>query len=227
MTTYFTPALFTFLRQLKSHNNREWFQARRARFTTDVEAPMLRFIADAGPRLLGISRAVIADPRRTGGSLYRIYRDTRFSADKSPYKVNVAASFSHEAKRDTKKALASVPGFYLHLEPGDSFGGGGIYHPDMPTLTRIRTAIVRDGKVWTAVKRTGIEIDGDRLSRAPAGFDPAHRFIEDLRLKDFYTLTSFSEEDVCAPDFLDRYIECCCTSAPLVGFVAKAMGLRW
>ena len=227
MTTYFTPALFTFLRQLKSHNNREWFQTRRARFTTDVEAPMLRFITDAGPRLSGISRAVIADPRRTGGSLYRIYRDTRFSADKSPYKVNVAASFSHEAKRDTKKALASVPGFYLHLEPGDSFGGGGIYHPDMPTLTRIRTAIVQNGKGWTAVKRTGIEIEGDRLSRAPAGFDPAHRFIEDLRLKDFYTLTSFSEENVCAPDFLDRYIDCCRKSAPLVGFVAKAMGLRW
>lgn len=227
MTTYFTPALFTFLRQLKSHNNREWFQARRARFTTDVEAPMLRFIADAGPRLAGISRAVIADPRRTGGSLYRIYRDTRFSADKSPYKVNAAASFSHEAKKDTKKALASVPGFYLHLEPGDSFGGGGIYHPDMPTLTRIRTAIAQGGKGWTAVKRTGIEIEGDRLSRAPAGFDPAHRFIEDLRLKDFYTLTSFSEAEVCAPDFLDRYIECCRTCAPLVGFVAKAMGLRW
>jgi len=227
MTTYFTPALFTFLRQLKSHNNREWFQARRARFTTDVEAPMLRFIADVGPRLSNISRAVIADPRRTGGSLYRIYRDTRFSADKSPYKVNVAASFSHEAKRDKKKALASVPGFYLHLEPGDSFGGGGIYHPDMPTLTRIRTAIVQNGKGWTVVKRTGIEIEGDRLSRAPAGFDPAHRFVEDLQFKDFYTLTSFSEENVCAPDFLDRYIECCRASAPLVGFVAKAMGLRW
>jgi uncharacterized protein (TIGR02453 family) len=227
MATYFTPALFSFLRQLESHNNREWFQARRARFEADVETPMLRFIADLGPHLAGISRAVVADPRRTGGSLYRIYRDTRFSADKSPYKINVAASFSHESKRDKKKELASVPGFYLHLEPGDSFGGGGIYHPDMPSLTRIRTAIVQNGKSWAAVKRTGIEIEGDRLVRAPAGFDPAHRFVEDLRCKDLYTLTSFSEEDACEPDFLDRYLESCRKSAPLVGFIAKAMGLRW
>ena len=227
MATYFTPALFTFLRQLKSHNNREWFQEHRARFTSDVEAPMLRFITDVGPHLAGISHAVVADPRRTGGSLYRIYRDTRFSADKSPYKVNVAASFPHAAKRDKTKELASVPGFYLHLEPGDSFGGGGIYHPDMATLTRIRTAIVQNNKGWAAVKRTGIEIEGDRLTRAPAGFDPAHPFVEDLRRKDLYTLTSFSEKDVCGPAFLERYIDCCRASAALVGFIAKAMGLRW
>jgi len=227
MKTYFTPALFTFLRQLRSHNNREWFQARRARFTSDVETPMLRFIADVGPHLVRISPVVIADPRRTGGSLYRIYRDTRFSADKSPYKINVAASFPHAAKRDKNKELASVPGFYLHLEPGDCFGGGGIYHPDMPTLTRIRTAIVQNSKAWAAVKRTGIEIEGERLTRAPAGFDPGHKFVEDLRCKDLYTLTSFSDEEVCRPDFLDRYIEACRASAPLVGFIAKAMGLRW
>ena len=227
MTPYFTPALFTFLRQLKSHNNRDWFEARRARFSTDVEAPMLRFIGDVGPRLVGISRAVMADPRRTGGSLYRIYRDTRFSADKSPYKVNVAASFAHEAKRDRARNLAAVPGFYLHLEPGDCFGGGGIYHPDMPTLTKIRVAIVQNSKGWATVKKSGLDIEGDRLSRAPAGFDPAHRFVEDLRCKDLYTLVSFSEEEVCRPDFLDRYVECCRKTAPLVGFLSKAMGLRW
>jgi len=227
MATYFTPALFTFLRQLKSHNNRAWFQGQRARFAADVEAPMLRFIADVGPRLAGINRAVVADPRRTGGSLFRIYRDTRFSADKSPYKINVAASFWHEAKKDKSRNLAAVPGFYLHLEPGDSFGGGGIYHPDMPSLTRIRTAIMQNSKGWSAVKKAGLEIEGDRLSRAPAGFDPAHRFVVDLRLKDLYTLTSFSEAEVCRPDFLDRYVDCCRKTAPLVGFLSKAMGLRW
>jgi uncharacterized protein (TIGR02453 family) len=227
MTTYFTPALFRFLRRLKAHNDRAWFQERRARFEADVETPMLRFITDVAPQMARISRAIVVDPRRTGGSLYRIYRDTRFSADKSPYKVNVAASFSHEAKKDRSKALAAVPGFYLHLEPGDSFGGGGIYHPDMATLTRIRTAIVQKPRDWTAVKRTGVAIEGDRLLRAPAGFDPAHKFIDDLRCKDLYTLTSFSEEDVCGPEFMDRYVEACRTSAPLVGFLAKAMALRW
>ena len=227
MTTYFSPRLFTFLRRLKSHNDREWFQTHRAPFVADVEAPMLRFIVDVGPRLSAISRAIVADSRRSGGSMFRIYRDTRFSADKSPYKLNVAASFPHEVKRDNQADLAAVQGFYLHLEPGDSFGGGGIYHPDMTTLTRIRTAIIQRSKEWAAVKRTGLEIEGDRLTRSPAGFDPTHRFADDLRFKDLYTLTSFTEAEVCGPEFLDRYVECCRRSAPLVGFLSKAMGLRW
>ena len=227
MTGHFTPALFRFLRQLKAHNDRGWFQNHRAQFVADVEAPMLAFIANVGARLAPISRAVVADPRRTGGSMFRIYRDTRFSADKSPYKTNVAASFPHVAKRDGRKDLAAVPGFYLHLEPGDSFGGGGIYHPDMPTLTRIRTAIIQRSRDWAAVKRTGIEIEGDSLTRAPAGFDAGHPFVEDLRRKDLYTLTSFTEKEVCGRDFMDRYVESCRTSAPLVGFLSKAMGLRW
>ena len=227
MTTYFTPALFRFLRQLKAHNDRGWFETRRAQFVADDEAPMLRFIADVGPHLAAISRAVVADPRRTGGSMFRIYRDTRFSADKSPYKLNVAASFPHEVKRDKQRELAAVPGFYLHLEPDDSFGGGGIYRPDMPTLTRIRTAIIQKSSDWASARARCPDIAGDQLARAPAGFDPNHRFIEDLRRKDLYTLVSFSEKEVCGPNFLDVYLECCRASAPLVGFLSKAMGLRW
>lgn len=140
MAAYFSPALFGFLRQLKAHNTRDWFLAHRDRYAAAIEQPMQRFITDLGPRLAALSPAFVVDPRRTGGSMYRIYRDTRFSADKSPYKTHVAASFAHREK----KQQPSVPGFYLHLEPGDSMGGGGIYHPDMPALNRIRLAIVHD-----------------------------------------------------------------------------------
>jgi uncharacterized protein (TIGR02453 family) len=220
---YFTPALFAFLRELKTHNNREWFLAERGRYLTDVQQPMLRFITDVRPSLRALSPAIVADPRPHGGSLYRIYRDTRFSADKSPYKTNVAAHFAHERKRQ----VASVPGFYLHLEPGDSMGGGGIYHPDPAALTRIRMAIVKDRQGWAAVKRTGLDIQGDSLTRAPAGFDPAHPFIDDLRMKDFYALTSFSQKEVCAADFLERYVDTCRAAAPLVSFIARALSLRW
>lgn len=223
MSRHFTPALFTFLRELKKHNNREWFLQHRSRFEADVAAPMLRFIVDVAPRLREVSPAIVADPRRTGGSLYRIYRDTRFSADKSPYKTNVAAHFAHERKRQ----LPAVPGFYLHLEPGDSMGGGGIYHPDPPTLTRIRMAIAGNRKEWAAVKRTGLEVQGDSLSRAPAGFDPAHPYVDDLKMKDFYVLTSYSQREVCGADFLDRYVETCRQAAPLVSFIARALNLRW
>jgi uncharacterized protein (TIGR02453 family) len=220
---YFTPALFAYLRDLKAHNNREWFEAERERYVRDVEGPMLAFINDLKPRLAVISRAISVDARRMGGSMYRIYRDTRFSPDKTPYKTHVAATFRHEKR----KQAPSVPGFYLHLEPGDCVGGGGIYHPDMPSLTKIRLAMVRDEKAWAAVKKTKIDIEGDTLSRAPAGFDPSHRFIDDLRRKDLYCLVPFSQRDVCSPDFADRYVESCQTVAPLVEFIAKALGLRW
>jgi uncharacterized protein (TIGR02453 family) len=223
MPAHFTPALFAFLRELKAHNTREWFEAQRARYVADVEAPMQAFIADLAPRLARISPAFIVDPRRVGGSMYRIYRDTRFSADKSPYKTHVAAHFAHR----TKKTQPSVPGFYLHLEPGDSMGGGGMYHPDAVTLRRIRLAIMENTRGWTAVKKTGLEIEGDRLTRAPAGIAASHPFVDDLRLKDFYALEAFSQREVCAPGFLDRYVACCEHVTPLVSFLTKALGLKW
>ncbi|MEO8481132.1 MAG: TIGR02453 family protein [Acidobacteriota bacterium] len=151
MSAYFSPALFAFLKALKRHNDREWFEANRERYVSDVEAPILRFISELAPRLAAISPAFVVDPRRSGGSMYRIYRDTRFSSDKSPYKTHVAATFPHIER----KKAPSVPGFYLHLEPGDCMGGGGIYHPDTPTLTRIRLAITENRKGWAAVKKTG------------------------------------------------------------------------
>ena len=222
MSAYFTPALFSFLKELKSHNSRSWFEGNRARYEADVQAPMLRFIDDLRPRLAAVNRAFVADPRKTGGSLFRIYRDTRFSSDKTPYKTNVAARFVHRAQPKGQMG----PTFYLQLEPGDSFGGGGIYHPDMPTLTRIRHAIVDDVKGWRAVKNRGLEIEGDRLTRAPAGFDAAHPFVEDLRRKDHYVLRPFTQREACSADFMDRYIETCREIEPLVAFLARAVGLK-
>lgn len=222
MPAHFTPALFTFLRRLKANNSRDWFEANRERFETDVQAPMLRFIDDFRPRLASVDRSFVADPRRSGGSMFRIYRDTRFSADKSPYKTHVAARFLHRAQPKGEQG----PSFYLHLEPGDSFGGGGIYHPDAPLLTRIRRAMIDDAKGWRAVRHHGLAIEGDSLKRVPAGYDATHPFADDLRRKDLYVLEPFSERDVCANDFMDRFVETCARSAPLVAFVTRAAGLR-
>jgi uncharacterized protein (TIGR02453 family) len=224
MPSYFTPALFRFLRDLKAHNTREWFQANRERYAADVEAPMLRFVGDIGPALRGISAAMVADRRRVGGSMFRIHRDTRFSPDKSPYKTHVAAAFGHERRRQVE---GGAPSFYLHLAPGDCLGGAGIYHSAAPTLRRIRLAIVERPKEWAAVRRTGLEIQGDRLTRVPAGVDRTHEFADDLRLKDFYTLSSFAQAEVCAEDFLERYVDTCRRGAPLVAFLVKAMAWRW
>ncbi len=223
MAAHFSPAFFAFLRNLKTHNTREWFAAERDRYVRDVEAPMQQFIADFAPRLRSISRAYVADPRRMGGSMFRIYRDTRFSSNKSPFKTWVAARFAHEARRKVE----GVPAFYLHLEPRECYGGGGVYHLDMPALTRVRQHIVAAPKAWAKVIDAGLEIEGDRLKRPPAGFPADHRFIEDLKRKDIYVLRSFTAAEVVAPKFLDRYTEACERAAPLLEFLTKALDLRW
>lgn len=224
MAGYFSPAFFKFFRDLKRHNDREWFAGERARYTADVEAPMMQFITDFAPRLRHISRAFVADPRRTGGSMLRIYRDTRFSPDKSPFKTWMAARFPHEAK---KKAMDHLPGFYLHLGPGESYGGGGVYHLETPAMTRIREHIVAQPKPWAKVLASGVEIEGDRLKRAPVGFDPTHKFIEDLKRKDFYSLREFTEREVVAADFLEKFTDACEQAAPLLEFLTKSLRLRW
>lgn len=224
MARHFSPAFFAFFRDLKRHNDREWFAAERARYTADVEAPMMQFVTDFAPRLRAISRAFVADPRRMGGSMFRIYRDTRFSADKSPFKTFMAARFAHEAR---KKAVDGSPGFYLHLGPGESYGGGGVYHLETPAMTRIREHIVSQPRQWAKVLASGVEIEGDRLKRPPAGFNPSHKYVEDLKRKDLYSLREFTERDVVAPDFLDRFTDACEQAAPLMEFLTKSLALRW
>jgi uncharacterized protein (TIGR02453 family) len=223
MQAHFTTDTFRFLRGLKRNNNREWFTANKDRFVSDVEAPMQRFITDFGERLRGISKAFVADPKRTGGSMFRIYRDTRFSHDKSPYKTWMAARFRHEASRKGE----NVPGFYLHVDATESFGGGGLYHAEQPAVTRVRARIASEPKAWSAAIKGGVDVQGERLKRVPAGFDPAHAHAEFLKLKDFYTMTPFSEAEVVSPDFLERYVEACRAAAPMMRFLTEALELRW
>src|SRR5690242_1215902 len=140
---HFTPALFTFLEELRLHNDRDWFERHRERYLRDVRDPMLRFVADFAPVLRKIAPRLVADPRPVGGSLFRLHRDTRFSPDKTPYKTNVAAHFRHEAGRDVHG-----PGFYLSLDPDAVEVGGGVWHPDADALRTIRRSVVAQAAAW-------------------------------------------------------------------------------
>jgi uncharacterized protein (TIGR02453 family) len=220
--SYFTPDLFAFLRALKRRNNREWFLANKARFEALVRDPVLRFIADFGPHLARISPRFVADPRPTGGSMFRIYRDVRFSADKSPYKTHAAAHFFHRAS----KATGHAPGFYLHLAPGECFVGGGLWHPDTAMLVKIRDEMVDGPAAWKRARR-GLKLEGAVLSRPPRGFDPKHPLIDDLRRKDFVAGRSFTERQVCSPRFMSDVVAECRRLSPLVEFLTKAVGLKW
>jgi uncharacterized protein (TIGR02453 family) len=222
---YFDAALFRFLRQLETKNNRQWFQENKNRYERDVRDPMLRFISDFGPRLGRISRHFVADPRTSGGSMFRIYRDTRFSKDKSPYKTGAAAQFRHQDGKDVH-----APGFYLHLEPGNVFAGFGLWHPASPTLSKVRDAIVDDPARWkrilsSAAFKSHCRLTGEMLKRPPQGYDPEHPLMEDLKRKDFVAVTPFSERQACSADFLDRFTKACRTASGFVGFLTRAVGL--
>ena len=219
----FSLTLFQFLAELRDHNEREWFQANRDRFEADVKQPLLAFVAAFAGPLEGISRHYLADPRPVGGSMFRINRDTRFAHDKSPYKTNVGAQFRHrECTRDVHS-----PGFYLHLEPGGCFASAGLWHPDPEALRKVRDRIVDKSRAWKALQDGGIEVLGEQLKRVPQGFDPGHPWAEHLRLKDFYSHQALTDQEVCAPDFLERFTEVCRKGAPLVAFLSKALDLPW
>src|SRR5437870_4211940 len=178
MAGYFSKALFDSLKDLAAHNDRSWFAANKERYERDVRDPFLEFIADAGTPLRKLSKNLVADPKPSGGSMFRIYRDTRFSKDKSPYKTNIAASF-----RLGKKG-SSGPGYYLHIEPGESMVGGGIWQPEPELLSNIRHRIIEKPAEWKKVA-SKVSEHGDSLKRPPAGFDPAHPLIEDIKRKSF------------------------------------------
>lgn len=219
----FQPGLFRFLKDLAGNNEREWFQANKARFEADGRDPMLRFIGALSGPLAKISRQFDADPRPVGGSMFRIYRDTRFSKDKTPYKTHLAAHFPHKGCGEGVHG----PGFYLHLEPGASFAGGGLWHPDPGTLSKVRGAIAGKPRAWKAIRESGLEIQGDALKRVPQGFDPQSPWAEDLKLKDFYIATAFSDREVLSPEFLALVTGAWRESAPLVAFICKAMDVAW
>ena len=220
-----TPALFDFLRELGANNERPWFEENKARYRAEVRDPMLDFIQAFAEPLAEISPHFRADPRANGGSLFRIYRDTRFSKDKTPYKTNVGAHFRHEAGKD-----AHAPGFYLHLEPGMCFAGCGVWHPDSPTLGRIRDAIVERPEEWTRIT-TGADfcrtfrLAGEALKRPPRGYDPEHPLIEDLKRKDFVVIADVEEAEAVRPDFLDRFAAIAGAGGEFTSFLCKAVGV--
>jgi uncharacterized protein (TIGR02453 family) len=216
---HFNRSLFTFLSELKNNNTREWFQENKDRYKAEVQEPLLEFIAAFSGPLSKISSHFVADPRPVGGSMFRIYRDVRFSRDKSPYKTHAAAQFRHREGRDVH-----APGFYLHLEPDNVYLGAGIWHPAGPTLKAIRTAIVDDPKRWQEVT-AGLTLGGDSLKRGPRDFDPDHPMIEDLKRKDFVTFCSSSQAAACRSGFLETVAASCRKSAPMVEFLTTAVGL--
>ena len=222
---YFGRPFFAFLEELAANNRRDWFQENKERFEEVVKDPALAFISDFGPHLAEVSRHFRADPRPVGGSLFRIYRDVRFSKDKSPYKTHVGIHFRHESSKD-----AHAPGYYLHLGPAGSFAGVGIWRPDAASLQRIRDAIVERPARWRSIFSSErftarFAMAGESLQRAPRGYDPEHPLIEDLKRKDFHAGVELGRDEVGATDFLERFARIAADGRPLARFLCEALAV--
>lgn len=213
------PGLFKFLIELKSSNTKEWFAANKKRFENEVREPLLGFIEAFAPHLEEISPYFLAIASRSGGSMFRIHRDVRFSSDKSPYKTNAGLHFRHENGKD-----AHCPGFYLHLEPGKCFCGAGIWRPDSASLKAVRDLILERPDQWKKVSRSPhFSLGGDSLKRPPRGYDKDHPLIDDLKRKDMVAFVDLSDEEVVGDDFLEQYVDHCRRFAPFVKFISEAV----
>ena len=218
----FTPGLFAFLRELAANNDRAWFAANKDRYEAEVKEPALAFVEDVAHRFPQSCPAFVADARPTGGSMFRIHRDTRFANDKTPYKTHVGLRFRHRDGRDVP-----APVYYLHLEPGNVFVGAGCFHPDPALLRAIRDRMLTKPEAWTAAVgdpafTERFRLGGSSLKRAPAGVPADHPLIEDLKRKDVAAFAQLTEADALAPGFLDVFDELCRTAAPFVRFLCDA-----
>jgi uncharacterized protein (TIGR02453 family) len=223
---YFTRALFDYLKDLAANNDRDWFQANKDRYEEALKQPALRFIADFGPQVRAVSPHLVCDPRPSGGSLFRIYRDVRFSKDKSPYKTNCAMQFRHEAGKD-----AHAPGLYLHLEPGNCGAAAGLWRPPTPVLRQIRDAVAADPQRWQRIMAhkdlSGMQRFGERLQRVPAGYPKDHPAAEELTWKDWGVWMPLKQQDVLAADSHQRIGKHFKDMKPMLQFLCDATGARF
>lgn len=222
---YFSAATFRFQRDLAANNNRTWFAANKARYEAVLRDPFLRLITDLQGPLARISTHYRADPRPQGGSLFRIYRDTRFANDKKPYKTWAGARFAHERRREVE-----APSFYLHVHPRDCFAGGGIWHPEPPTLKKIREFLSDNPAAWKkAVRckafRERFEFWGESLSRPPRGFDPEHELIEDIKRKSFAAGEQIADALVTSDELLPAVVDAFKRVAPMIDYLCASLEL--
>lgn len=199
---YFSDASINFLYELAANNNRDWFNENKPRYEKLIREPALALVENSSPLLAQISSQFVASPKKVGGSLMRVYRDTRFARDKTPYKTNIGIQFRHVQGKDVH-----APGFYLHVGLDEIFIGVGIWRPDGTALAAIREAIDSNPKGWLAARdhlvTSGFELTGNSLKRPPRGFDKDHPQLTDLKRKDFIAIKHLSQDRLLSAGYLD------------------------
>jgi uncharacterized protein (TIGR02453 family) len=223
----FTPESVAFLTELKNNNNRDWFNENKKRYEDQVLDVALNFIQSMHDPLAEIAPHFTAIPKRMGGSLMRVYRDTRFSKNKTPYKTNIGIQFRHEQARDVH-----APGYYVHIDPDQVFLGAGMWRPASDALRGIRERISDKPTEWEQVRddktfSRHFHLGGDSLSRPPRGFAKDHAMIEDIKRKDFIAVKNLSHEDALSPRFQQKVETAFRAATPYMQFLCKAVNVRF
>lgn len=224
---YFTNATFEFLSQLSHNNDRDWFNDNKPRYEECVRGPALAFIEDIAPELQLIAPRFLSIPKKVGGSLMRVYRDTRFAKDKTPYKTNIGIQFRHEAGKNVH-----APGYYLHIAPQECFFGAGIWRPDSTALGNIREAIRDKSEKWQSARNAAdfmlhYELGGESLKNAPRGFAKDHPLLEDLKRKDFIAIEHFDRELALSTNFLNDTVAHFGYATRYMQFLCGALNVRF
>lgn len=215
----FDQSAFRFLRQLKKNNRRDWFTAeRKETYSDQLLEPMRQLLAEIRTRVQAEGLPYNPDPAR---GIFRLYRDTRFSPDKTPYKTHVGAVIPF--RDEPNKGI----GNYIHIDPTGCFFGGGAWFMEPVGLRRLRAAIDRDHaklrKILGAMADTVGPLEGAQLQRAPSGFDETHPAIDLLRYKQMWCGHSFSEDLASTPELVDWIVEMTRHLTPFNQFLWDAM----
>lgn len=221
------PALFEFLDDLSRNNDRDWFHANKQRYEQDVREPALELIEQLVSPLRRSAPMLRAIPKRSGGSLMRIHRDTRFSKDKTPYKTNVGISIRHQADDNIH-----APGIYLHFACDECLVGAGCWRPHRDTLAAIRRQIHADPKSWRRARdqkqfRESFGLAGESLKTSPRDYPNDHSEIEDLRRIDFIAVAHLTQQDVTSGGAVARIVDLIRDAKPLMRFLCGAINVPY
>jgi uncharacterized protein (TIGR02453 family) len=219
----FPSQTLTFLRALQRHNDRGWFHARREQYDTHVRGPMIAVIERLAADFRRLAPELVADPKV---SLFRPWRDTRFSENKAPLKTNVAAVFPHRDLGRTQGA-----GLYFEVAPGWVWMGGGIYAPDSGQLHAIRDHVARHYRELEAIVRARAfrklgGLQGEQLTRVPRGFPADHPAAAYLRYRQFLGARQEPPAFATRPDFYTQLLSTFAAILPLCRFLNAPLVAR-
>ncbi|MCE7031277.1 TIGR02453 family protein [Lysobacter sp. GX 14042] len=228
MPAYFSEGTWRFFRALARNNNRTWFHAHKPDYERHVREPYQRLLEDLRPAVAEISAHYHANPARAGGSLFRINRDTRFANDKSPYKTWQGAKIYH-----TRHRQLEAPSFHLHLRPGQSFVGAGLWRPHNDTVRKVRQFILDNPASWKAAahdagvrERFALD-DRNMLVRMPHGFPADFEFAADLRRKGFVLMRPLDDSAMTGPGLLALLEEDFAALARFTDYLCAAVDLEF